>query len=300
MFLIFNLLGGFTDQVKDILSINKFTIANKIHFSIRFTTCRPIDNPCHFNQYNAEEMFDMSMFCSINEYFIPYSEISEKITQENTYDFYMEKVNGKLFKPEWNQYFAKLYSDILNILYNCEKEYIIVGSAFRHYSGMDNLLERKDLMKHLKPSQKILDELNKNRAVLPKHYNCIHYRYEKDWIPCLTRSNTPYIVPPIDVLIKDTPFKNNYKIYICCSAIELLKERGMMQNDLQTYDTILTKLPNNLNYDENGFLDYLIAVNSQEFYGNNISGFTSILNAIHGTNNNYNKLKIFEGYNILK
>lgn len=155
-----------------------------------------------------------------------------------------------------------------------------MGKAFRHYSKLDNLIERRHLMKHIKPSKKILDELYKNILVLPENYNCIHYRYENDWITNLTRSNTPYIVTPIDVLIKDIPFKNNYKIYLYCSMIESLKERYLMQNDLEAYNNILTKLPNNLNYDENGFLDYLIALNSQEFYGNSISGFTNILNSI--------------------
>src|SRR5580692_959819 len=110
----------------------------------------------------------------------------------------------------------------------------------------------------------------------------------------------PYIIPPIDELITHIKFKQNYKIYISCSMITSLKEKKLLYNDLETYENIISKSDNNLNFDENAFLDLLIGLHSQEVYGTTISGFSHNLNTIKNTNNYYDKMKIFSKYDIFK
>jgi hypothetical protein len=298
MILIFDIFGGFTDMLKDILSINKFTCMHKIYFTIRNASFRSMDNLAEYRYYSVEELFHNSTFTS-NPYYINFNELSNKINDNNSYNFCSDKIEGNLWSWDKRQYLNDIYSNILHHFNISGKEYIIVGGSFWYYSNLENIYERVELIKQIKPSNKILIEYLKNKEVLPELYNLIHYRYESDWIPNLKMGKTPYIVPPIDELIQHIPFKNNYKIYICCSNIEKLKEQGLMYNELHTYNNILTKIPNNLSFDENGFLDLLIGLNCQEFYGNSISGFTHNLNVIKQTNNNYNCMEIFQKYNII-
>ena len=68
---------------------------------------------------------------------------------------------------------------------------------------------------------------------------------------------------------------------------------------MESYDNIIYKKKNNLNYDENGFLDLLILNNCEEFYGNNISGFTTLSSKLKKSDNFYNKIKYFDKYNII-
>jgi hypothetical protein len=289
MILIFYLSGGFTDMLRDLVSINKFTILHKINFTIQYASNRPIHNPNIWNTYNIDELFDESSFI-INDFYINYNTIKNKITTSNTYNFYKDKINGNLWDNDKQQYLNDIYFNILDFFKECNKEYIIMCGGFWYYSNLDNIDERLALIKHIKPSKKILLEYEKNKVLLPINYNLIHYRYEDDWIPNLKISKTPYIIPPIDELIKYIPFNEKYDIYICCSMIETLNTKNLMYNKLSDYKNIIKKLPNNLNYDENAFLDFLIGINAQEFYGNSISGFSVTLNSIKKTKNYYNEM----------
>jgi len=90
MILIFDITGGFTDMLKDLLCIYKFTDLHKIYFTIKTCTCRPFSNPCHCGQYDIEELFDTLSF-SNNPFYVNYKEIENNITHENTYDFFRIK-----------------------------------------------------------------------------------------------------------------------------------------------------------------------------------------------------------------
>ena len=164
---------------------------------------------------------------------------------------------------------------------------------------METIQDRIEIIKKIKPSCKIYSEYLKNTRELPKLYNLIHYRYEEDWIPNLKQSNIPYIVPPIDELMKYIPFKNNYPVYISCSMIETLHDKKLLYDTLDKYTNILKKKENNLNFDENGFLDLLLAINAEEVFGNSISGFSISINKIKKTNNYYNEMEVFCKYNKL-
>jgi hypothetical protein len=300
MILIFNITGGFTDMLKDLLCIYKFTNLHKIYFTIKQCTCRPFSNPCHFGLYDIEELFDTLSFNN-NPFYVNYKEIENNITHENTYDFFSDKVKGNLFQSIQSEKRIKMreiFSTIIQLFEEQKKEFIFIGGGFRDYSCLDNVHERMKLVKTIKPSKKIQIEYEKNINILPKLYNLIHYRYEDDWIPYLKSRNLPYIIPPIDELIKNIPFKEDYKIYICTSQINLLQEKGLLYNNLNTYDTILTKIENDLHFDENGFLDFLIGMNAQEVYCG-IGGFSNALNQVKGTKNYYHKMEIFAKYDTL-
>jgi hypothetical protein len=258
-----------------------------------------MDNLTEYYFYSIEELFDDETFIT-NPYYINFNRISANINNTNSYNFYQDKIKNNLWSNDNRDYLNNIYLNILKYFNDSNKEYIVVGGSFWYYSNLDDIYERVNLIQKIKPSKKIMEEFLNNKKDLPKLYNLIHYRYEPDWIPNLQITKIPYIVPPLDELIKYIPFKDNYDIYISCSNIEKLQEKKLMYYEINTYNNILIKKPNNLNFDENGFLDMLIGLYSQEFYGNSISGFTQNLNVIKNTTNNYNDMDIFQKYNIIK
>jgi hypothetical protein len=177
------------------------------------------------------------------------------------------------------------------------KKYTIIGGSFWYYAGLYDMHGLANIFKMLIPSDAIMDEFNKNH--ITQIYNCIHYLYENDWNVNLRKNNIPYIVPPIDELIDHVPFKHKHLIYICTSNIGELHSKQLLNKELSQYDNIIYKHNNDLNFDENGFLDCLIATNCNEFYGNSISGFSVLANVIKKSNNYYNKLTYFDKFNIL-
>lgn len=292
MFLIFDLIGGFTDMLKDLNAIYNFTEKYSYTFTIRNATSRPYNNPCLWDMYAIDNLINTKSF-EHNKYYVNYNKIQNKLNNSNTYDFYKNKVEGKLWL---NRSFLKM-NDIINCIDNIDKEYINIGGSFWYYSNLDNMEQIAKIFKTLIPSDKIIAEINKNP--INEKYNCIHYRYEDDWLNCLKKEKIPYIVPPIDELINYLPFSNNYLLYICTSDIENLHLKKLLYHNLESYKNIIYKKNNNLNYDENGFLDLLIILNCEEFYGNDISGFTKLASILKNTNNFYNKMPYFNKYNII-
>lgn len=295
MILIFDLFGGLTDMIKDLISIIKFANSHKLFFTIRNATSRQIDNPLLHSDYEIKELLDEISLHSLSQYYLIYDSILDKINNENTYDFYDDKIKDNIWNENKRNILNNEYSQIIT---NCNKEYIIIGGAFWWYSNLvENIEDRIEIIKKIKPSCKIYSEYLKNTTELPELYNLIHYRYEEDWIPNLKQANIPYIVPPIDELMKYIPFKNNYPVYICCSMMETLHDKKLLYDTLDKYPNILKKKENNLNFDENGFLDLLLASNAQEVFGNSISGFSISINEIKKTKNYYNEMEVFSKYN---
>ena len=299
MILIFDLYGGFTDMLRDLLSIVKFTEVNKIQFTIKNVWSRPFENPNAYSLYSIEELFDITMM-SDNKNFIDYKFIKDKINENNIYDFFKDKIGVKIYNPKNTNDLHETFKNILNIFKEYNKEYINIGGQFWIYSKLSNMKELCKITEEIKPSHKIYKEYQKNLQLFSCKYNVIHYRYENDYLEHFKRNriNNKYIVPPIDELIKHIPFKNKYKIFICTSMIKTLHEKKLLYKELETYDDIIVKYDNELNYDENAFLDFLLCRNCEEFYGNNISGFTNLINIVKNTNNYYDKMSCFENYNI--
>jgi len=293
MFLIFDLVGGFTDMLRDLVSIYNFTEEHSYKFTIRNSTSRQYNDPCTFTNYPIDNLINTKSF-EHNKYYVNYIEIQNKLNDSNTYDFFKDKVKGNLWK---NISFLKV-NDVVNCINNCNKEHVIIGGSFWSYTNLYNMQQIANIFKTLIPNDKIIAELNKNH--ITEKYNCIHYRYEHDWINNLKKQGIPYIVPPIDELIHHLSFSNNYLLYICTGDIENLHSKKLLYHDLKSYKNIIYKEKNNLNYDENGFLDLLIILNCEEFYGNNISGFTKLASKLKNTNNFYNEMQCFEKYDIIK
>lgn len=180
MILIFDLVGGFTDMLKDLTSIYNFTLKYKYNFTIRNATNRPIDNPNIFTSYSIDNLFDIKSF-KYNQYYIEYNKIIDNINQHNTYDFYKYKIQDRL----WKNYDFCSEDDVINCIVNTNYTYVLIGGSFWFYTRLYDFTQMVNIFKTLIPSQKIQQELNKN--VINEKYNCIHYRYEDDWIPQLKK-----------------------------------------------------------------------------------------------------------------
>lgn len=234
MILIFDLNGGFTDMLKDLVSIYNFTSKYKYRFTIRNATCRPYDNPNIFEKYSIDNLINIKSFKNI-EYFIEYSKIVNKINKTNIYDFFKYKIQGRLWKG--HKFINE--NDVVKSIISCNKEYINIGGSFWYYTNLYDMNQVSDVFKTLIPNDKILKAFNENNINVK--YNCIHYRYESDWIPILKRNKIPYIVPPFDELINNLPFKTKHLIYICTSNIEELHSKNLLNNKLETYNNIIYK-----------------------------------------------------------
>ena len=109
--LVFDLGGGFADMIKTILCIVDFTSKNNFKFTIRYCTCRPQDKtkPVSENiklnnySYDVTNLFDEKTFLIYDNY-VPYNTVKEKIIEENTYDFYTDKILGNLFDNNKKEY----------------------------------------------------------------------------------------------------------------------------------------------------------------------------------------------------
>ena len=293
MLLIFDLFGGLTDMLRDLVSIYNFCLKYKYNFTIRNASSRSAEKPdTGYTSYSIDNLINVQSFTT-NEYYIEYSTIIGNVNDSNTYDFFKDKVEGRLWK---NRHFLS-EDDVICSIKNTNKEYVIIGGSFWYYTNLHDMYQLARIFKTLIPSHKIIEELNAN--IITDNYNCIHYRYENDWIPNLRNWGIPYIVPPLDVLINNLPFKNKHLIYICTNNIENLYAQNLLHRQLETYDNIIYKKKNNLNYDENGFLDLLITQKCDEFYGNSVSGFTQLAAVLKNSFNFYNKMECLNKYNII-
>lgn len=287
MILIFDTIGGLSDQIKDITSILYFCNKNQFQFTFRNATCRPIENPTIYKLYDFHNLFDTDSF-SNNKYYILYDSIQKNINVDNTYDFHKDKIRGKLFKNDYKEYMQNIKENMVDIISSCHKEFIIMGGSFwsyNYYKYDENIINT------IKPSKKIIDKYNEIIQTMNcNEYNFIHYRYEEDWNILLTQRNIVYIRPILDDIILNVPYKKDLPIYICTSCIERLYEKKWLLHPLSTYSNILYKNKDDMigfNYDECGYVDFLIGKNAQEIYGFSRSGFSRNLNALKKTKNYY-------------
>lgn len=151
----------------------------------------------------------------------------------------------------------------------------------------------------MQPNKKILEEYEKNIKLFSgEPFNFLHFRYEADMINSTLNRNISFVIPPVDEILKYFKFKNEYKIFISTNDAKGLHEKKLLLNEFNTYDNFVCKLENNLNYDQNAFLELLIGLKSEEVCGNSRSGFPTSLNLLKGTNNYYDKIPELQKYNI--
>jgi hypothetical protein len=319
MIVIFDLGAGITDMIRNLYLYIYFSKKYNVSFTIRNATSRSLDVKV-WTMYDYKNLFNEKMFENTESY-IPYDSIKNKITSENCFDFFkINEIREHLWKDEYKEYFKEKTLDLINVIKSSSYEYIILGPCFSWwYHDIDK--PKKYLLELINdqltltwkdkndndfdesivviPSEKIINkfELFKKKINNSK-YNFIHYRYEDDYNGHFIKSGNHYILPMIDDLIEHLPFKEKLPIYIATSSIELLHKKGLMKYPLENYSEIIYKKDcEDLEYfDEHGFLDLLVGIYSEDFFGAGFSGFTNEIlriKKLSQQNHHYHNLPIF-------
>ena len=270
MIIIFDTNGGLCNQFYDIVNGINFCLKNNIHFTFRYCSFRH-NNLCSFFQYPFETLFDLN-FLNKYDLYISYNDITNKITNDNCYNFNNRLLSYVEFKDD----------DILDQLINLNKDYVVLyqfWSLYKFKNFIDNTIHN-----HICPSNDIMKKYIeiKNNIIGDEQYNFIHYRYEKDFTDFFNLT-----IENLDSLIDNVKFKNNnLKIFIATSNIKKLIDL----NDNCKYKNIIYKNDDmllDLNYEQRAFIDYMFGLNSVECYGHRNSSFSVMLNIIKQTNNYY-------------
>lgn len=301
---IFNLIGGLSDIIKDLQTICDFTQKYDLLFSIATCVNRPVNDPTLFKSHDANNLFDLTeMFQNVKNY-VFYDTIKNNVMKINTHD-----LNIKYKKLLWtNDANKKLILNSLLETLKFSHEYVLVTSSIWwwynvnvNYKGfrIDNTFTLKygtDNI-YIKPSQKIVNRFKMfKERIGDLQYNFLHYRYEKDWLKHMNKHRLIYVRPTVDNLLENLPYKQKLPIYVATSDIYELYNKKLMNKKLTEYTNIIYKTKEEsegLDYDECGFLDMLISINSAEVYGFKISGFSMNINNFKQTSNYYDELDIF-------
>jgi hypothetical protein len=206
--------------------------------------------------------------------YINYETIKDDITNDNCFNLDGKQLAHDTFVDDDN---------ILTQFVALNKKYVVL-KQFWSLNKFKNLID-STIYKNILPSKRLIDLYNAIKInLINKPYNCIHYRHEIDF--------TSYFkieVENLDSLIEKIKFKNNeLNIYIATTNIKKL-----LNLSNEKYKNIIYKdedLLSNLNFEENAFIDYMFCINSQEFYGHNLSSFSQIVNIIKNTGNYYTNL----------
>jgi hypothetical protein len=301
MILIFDIIGGLNDMFKDFIAITQFIKTTGFNFTIRYVTTRDLATPWIFNKYELNNLFNEQTFFN-NDKYISFELLKNDMNNENTYDMFSLHIKRFLWNKKFCSFLRRKSIDLIETIQKSKSKYFIIGGSF--WSYYHKYIFNISYLNLIIPSNKILECYNKiikrinQFGDVPIKYNFIHYRYENDWIPVLKKLNREYIVPPLDLLIEQLPFKNNYPIYIATSNILLLhkNKEGLIKNEINTYANILYKFDEevqDLNFDEAGFVDFLIGKKCEEIYG---CDFSVAINKLKNTKNYYTKIKTFMMY----
>ena len=128
------------------------------------------------------------------------------------------------------------------------------------------------------------DEIKKELSLENNNYNFIHYRYEHDFVNHFKLTNMKNLID----IIEENPFqKKELKIYIATTNLDKMIQTN---GNFLKYQIVFKK-ENNLvewNFEEKGFIDYMIGLNSLQVIGHKNSSFSVMLNNLKATNNYYN------------
>ena len=299
---IFDTISGLTDQIRDIQTQGLYCKENNISFSMRYSSCRPLSNSEDWKLYEIQNLFNIDKIFSNEKNYINYEKIKEDINNKNSYNFFENKIKNFLWQNSNRSYFNEQKMYLIHLINLKKYKYIFIGGGFWWWHSFNLLFNSsgEQICKTLQiyPSDKIIHAYTQiKKDINCERYNFIHYRYEDDWNNLLKVWNQKYILPSIDDIYNKVKFKENLPLFIATSNIELLHEKNLLKNDLNSYSNFIYKkksLTNELNYDENGFIDFLIGTNAQEVFGFSHSGFSKELNKIKRTNNYYDKLECFQ------
>ena len=138
MIIIFDTNGGLCNQFYDIVNGINFCLKNNIHFTFRYCSFRH-NNLCSFFQYPFETLFDLN-FLNKYDLYISYNDITNKITNDNCYNFNNRLLSYVEFKDD----------DILDQLINLNKDYVVLyqfWSLYKFKNFIDNTIHN-----HICPS----------------------------------------------------------------------------------------------------------------------------------------------------
>ena len=225
----------------------------------------------YFKKYT--KLFDYNAFIEIKNYI--------------NYDLIINKINNKnIVYPSKKEFNKKLLNEYI-IKYKDQELYLVIDNFFRLDVKLNNIYYSYN--RFIKPNKKILSIYNyiKNN-ILKEKYNYIHLRFEKDFERIFGKK----YLSNIEDLLSKVKFKNDYKIYLACSNINEIINSIPNNNNIINKNNILFKdelIKNiNLNFEEKAFVDLLIGINSQEFFGNKKSSFSLVLSILKNTKNFYN------------
>ncbi len=265
--IIFDTYCGLNNQIYDILSGIHLATLLGIKFTFRYCCFRNDDLMTWFD-VPFTELFDDNIF-KYNQYYIPYNNQDFDINMNNSYNYESRVFNSYHgFNKDIN-FFKNFFENELK-----NNKYIIIKQIWPTFNNIKNEIIN---IHDVKPSLNIQTIICTIKKYLPEKYNCIAYRYEKDFTNYF---NIKY-VPKLDDLLKKLFSDNNYPIYICTNVDDLTEE--FADPLLFTNSRIIIKdkyINKKLNYEINAFIDFEIAKSSYKFYGHSKSSFTDNISKI--------------------
>ena len=272
MILVFDTYSGLCNQFLDINCAINFCLINNFQFTFRFASHRtPKLDGCY--DVDFDKLFDISF---LNKYPLYVDYKSCDVRPDNTLNYHNKYAYCIL-----NQMFP--YEMQLRIFFH---EYVILRQFWVTYKLGPFYKAITNVYFDLKPATKIMDKFNEIKSIINpsnEKYNLLHFRHEQDFVDYFH-----IIVPSLDNLIKNIPYKNkSNKLYVASTGI-----RDLIKDD-SVYDLIFFKdesLLNDYNFEEKGFIDFMFGLESEEIYGHSKSSFSMILNERFNTNNYYDKL----------
>lgn len=274
MILIFDTYSGLCNQMFDIQCAINFCIIHKIKFTFRHSSLRNLNNLSLWYDVSFNNLFD-DTFIKDNSLYIQYNSLN--CNSQNTYNFNENKRAIEILTP----------NDIITQLQQFDKQYIVLKQFWSIHLFKQI---QKNIYNELRPCNRLMQYYNNIKtSYLPEKYNFIHYRYESDFVNHFKLKHLHKLCK----LIENIPFKDkSLKVYIAASNLLHLSE-PYISRPITAFSNILYKdgkqgYSDNLNFEENAFIDFMIGRNAVEVYGHNQSSFSTILNSLHNTNNYYN------------
>jgi len=264
--LIFDTFSGLCNQMYDITNGINFCLKHNIFFTFRYCSFRN-DDLTSWTKKPFEELFDVQF---LNKYplYKNYNTMKDDVTPENCENFDSSKRAIQQFDSNL---------DILQQIIDVNKKYVVL-SQFWSLNQFKNMIDGR-IFRSLLPSNINMQKYNEVKQQLDKEYNYIHYRYEDDFTSYFNCT-----VESLDNLLETIPFENNnLKIYVATSNIKNII-------DVTKYNNIVYKNEDemqDLNYEQKGFIDYMIGLKSKESYGHSKSSFSQMIKNIKGNTRFY-------------
>tara|TARA_B110000967_G_C18864851_1_gene552138 strand:+ start:302 stop:1120 length:819 start_codon:yes stop_codon:yes gene_type:complete len=269
MILIFDTYGGLCNQMYDIHYSINFCIIHQIYFTFRYASYRNKENLSQWKNVEFSELFDDSFIET--SFYIRFHTLS---LNETNCHHYVDNIRA----IEWLDKERVLLPQLDRI----EMEHIVLR---QFWAVCPSFQDEINFYEKIIPCSKLFGIFKTIKKKLPKKYNYIHYRYEDDFIEHFQITNHPKLCH----LIYNTPFcQKKLKLYIACYEITHLPQK-YIDKPIQQFKNVLYKKEshNELNFEEQAFIDFLIGKHAIELYGHSKSSFSWLLNSSKKTNNYY-------------